>query len=260
MEFRDPYMRYRAFTNTDNADTTRDVLQIDEIHASGTTDRPDTHAGICQPRTPANRGRIVCKSRVKVNADRQLGPLTAYIPLDTAGTSQYGFSHRLPIHSSENRPADRRQQTRNSPRRIRGRRHRATCPTELTWTAGERPPTCRQKNNSRLFVGDYHEYANPMMLFQIAVSGQNQEPRNSNILIWEILPRSAQCSQTPGFEWENIGESQYPQLLPGEHRPKNRTGLNSQIPTETSFSRPVSPNQPTGTARKPHRLPHRLLL
>ena len=51
LEFRGPYMRYRAFTNTDNADTTREVLQIDEIHASGTTDRPDTHAGICQPRT-----------------------------------------------------------------------------------------------------------------------------------------------------------------------------------------------------------------
>ena len=122
---------------------------------------------------------------------------------------------------------------------------------------GERPPTYRQKNNSRFFVGDYHEYANPMMFSQIAVSGQIQEPRNSNILIWEILPRSTQCSQTPGFEWENIGESQYPQLLPGEHRPKNRTGLNSQIPTEniihsavrsTQISPPAPPASRTTTA------------
>ena len=81
------------------------------------------------------------------------------------------------------------------------------------------------------------------MFSQIAVSGQNQEPRNSNILIWEILPRSTQCSQTPGFEWENIGESQYPQLLPGEHRPKNRTGLNSQIPTENIIHSAVRSTQ-----------------
>ena len=85
-----------------------------------------------------------------------------------------------------------------------------------------------------------------MMFSQIAVSGQIQEPRNSNILIWEILPRSAQCSQTPGFEWENIGESQYPQLLPGEHRPKNRTGLNSQTPTENII-------QPSGQPKSAHR-------
>lgn len=81
------------------------------------------------------------------------------------------------------------------------------------------------------------------MFSPIAVSGQIQEPRNSNILIWEILPRSAQCSQTPGFEWENIGESQYLQLLPGEHRPKNRTGLNSQIPTENIIHSAVRSTQ-----------------
>lgn len=81
------------------------------------------------------------------------------------------------------------------------------------------------------------------MFSQIAVSGQIQEPRNSNILIWEILPRIAQCSQTPGFEWGNIGESQYPQLLPGEHRPKNRTGLNSQIPTENIIHSAVRSTQ-----------------
>ena len=84
------------------------------------------------------------------------------------------------------------------------------------------------------------------MFSQIAVSGQIQEPRNSNILIWEILPRIAQCSQTPGFEWGNIGESQYPQLLPGEHRPKNRTGLNSQTPTENII-------QPSGQPKSAHR-------
>ena len=103
------------------------------------------------------------------------------------------------------------------------------------------------------------------MFSQIAVSGQIQEPRNSNILIWEILPRSAQCSQTPGFEWKTSANPTSPGRTPpkgldwiklpnssGKHHSADQSAqIRPPAPSARRHRQQTTPHR--RRARKPHR-------